>query len=78
MCGGFLRSGILARGGFMSTIILKHVPRIDPYGKLTKAFWYVIRVPIVQNEETENLGLYERYLSENGINHRFLHAYGLA
>ena len=36
-----------------------------------------MRVLIVQNDETESLGLYERYLSEEGIDHQVLHAYGL-
>jgi GMP synthase-like glutamine amidotransferase len=37
----------------------------------------IIRVLIVQNDETESLGLYEQYLSEDGIDHQILHAYGL-
>jgi GMP synthase-like glutamine amidotransferase len=36
-----------------------------------------MRVLIVQNDETESLGLYEQYLSEKGIDYRVLHAYGL-
>jgi GMP synthase-like glutamine amidotransferase len=36
-----------------------------------------MRVLIVQNDETESLGLYEQYLSEDGIDHQILHAYGL-
>ena len=36
-----------------------------------------MRVLIVQNDETESLGLYEQYLCEEGFDHQVLHAYGL-
>ena len=36
-----------------------------------------MRVLIVQNDETETLGLYEKHLSEKGIDHQVLHAYGM-
>jgi GMP synthase-like glutamine amidotransferase len=36
-----------------------------------------MRVLIVQNDETESLGLYEQHLSEKGIDHQVLHAYRL-
>ena len=36
-----------------------------------------MRILIVQNDETESLGLYEQFLSEEGIDHQVLHAYGL-
>ena len=36
-----------------------------------------MRVLIVQNDETESLGLYEKILSEEGIDLQVLHAYGL-
>ena len=35
-----------------------------------------MRVLIVQNDETESLGLYEEFLSEEGIDLQVLHAYG--
>ena len=34
-----------------------------------------MRVLIVQNDETETLGLYEEYLRENSVDHEVLHAY---
>ena len=34
-----------------------------------------MRVLIVQNEETESLGLYEQFLSEEGIGLQVFHAY---
>ena len=34
-----------------------------------------MRVLIVQNDETENLGLYEEYLKKNSVDHEVLHAY---
>jgi len=36
-----------------------------------------MRVLIVQNDETETLGLYERHLSENGVEHEVFHAYDI-
>ena len=36
-----------------------------------------MRVLIVQNDETENLGLYEEYLKEKALEHKILHAYNL-
>jgi len=36
-----------------------------------------MRVLIVQNDETENLGLYEEYLKENSVDHEVLHAYSM-
>ena len=36
-----------------------------------------MRVLIVQNDETENLGLYEKYLKERSVEHRVIHAYNL-
>ena len=36
-----------------------------------------MKVLIVQNDETETLGLYEKHLSEKGIDHQVLHAYGM-
>jgi len=36
-----------------------------------------LRVLIVQNDETENLGLYEEYLKEKALEHKILHAYNL-
>jgi len=36
-----------------------------------------LRVLIVQNDETENLGLYEEYLKEKAVEHKILHAYNL-
>ena len=34
-----------------------------------------MRVLIVQNDETETLGLYETYMMEKGIRHEVIHAY---
>jgi GMP synthase-like glutamine amidotransferase len=36
-----------------------------------------MRVLIVQNDETEGLGLYERYLKESMVSHTIFHAYDL-
>jgi len=36
-----------------------------------------LRVLIVQNDETENLGLYEEYLKEKAVEHKVLQAYNL-
>jgi len=36
-----------------------------------------MRALIVQNDETETLGLYERHLSENGVEHEVFHAYDI-
>ncbi len=36
-----------------------------------------MRVLIVQNEETESLGLYEQFLSEEGMGLQVVHAYGI-
>ena len=36
-----------------------------------------MRVLIIQNDRTESLGLYERYLEDKAIEHRVLHAYRL-
>ena len=36
-----------------------------------------MRVLIIQSDETESLGLYERFLSEEGIDLQRLHAYDI-